>query len=444
MSGIALATSFDWRLFAFAAVSAAVTMAIIDRIPAFRAAKVEPVVAASVGSIRVSDRRGRFGTLLVALQVALSLSLLVSAGLFNRTLWNLRSLDPGFRHQDLLVVRIDHSRTGLKDAALIAFLDELRSTALRQPGVQRASISAITPLQGGGISQPIAINGRSTGTDEVHYNNVDPDYFEVMQTAVLRGRGFTAHDRTAVEGVVVVNETLVRMYFPAQNPLGQHITMTGSRIGGKRDLEIVGVAKDAVYETLRVAPPPTVHALFIQRGGFVTLTVLAPGATSQVAGAIRAEVQPKLAGRLVRLRTMTAQVESSLAEERLMAIVSAVFGTLALALAAVGVYGLLAVLGSKRTHEIGIRMALGAGRSSVLRLVMGDAARMLALGAALGLPAALLMSQSMSTLLFGLTPTDAPTVGASIVVLTVAALLAAWFPARRATRVEAVTALRAE
>jgi ABC-type antimicrobial peptide transport system permease subunit len=200
-----------------------------------------------------------------------------------------------------------------------------------------------------------------------------------------------------------------------------------------------------VYEGLREPPPPTVYAAYFQGGaGAVTLEVYGAGSLAQAASAIRAEVQPKLAGKLVRFETLTSQLEGSLVQERLMATLATVFGGLALLLAAVGLYGVLAYTVVRRTNEIGIRLALGAQRSQVLGLVMRDATRMLALGTAIGLPAAWAASRLVSSMLFGLATSDPATIVVALALLVLTGLLAGFLPARRATRVDPLVALKCE
>jgi putative ABC transport system permease protein len=443
-AGIVLDLTPDWRMFAFTTLLATATTALFGIVTALRAGRVEPVLAMTIGSARNAERSGRLGTALVSIQVALSLLMLITAGLFGQTLRNLQTLDRGFRHDEVLLVGIDHSRTGLSGPALKAFFDEQVASVERITGVRAASLAAITPLQGGGISQSVALNGQPIA-DEVYYNNVGPRYFDALRTPLILGRDFTPEDATSRGGVAIVNESFVRQYLPDGSPLAARLQVGGFRVGGKRDLQIVGVVKDAVYETLRVAPPPTVYGPFVQRSaGNVTLVVYAPGAVAPVAAAIRAQLQPTLAGRVLRIRTLTAQLDSSLAQERLMASVATVFGALALALAAIGLYGLLAYWVSRRTHELGIRMALGAARSAVLHLVLRDAARMLLLGTALGLAVAAGVTRYLSSMLFGLTRNDPVTIGGSIAILALVGIAAAALPARRATRVDPLVALRAE
>ena len=211
-----------------------------------------------------------------------------------------------------------------------------------------------------------------------------------------------------------------------------------------QELQVVGVVRDAVYESLREVPPPTMYVPFNQRDARMSLILYAPGTITEVASSIRRDIQPKLGGKPLRIRTLTSQLETSLVRERLMATVAGTFGALALILAAVGLYGLLAYWVNRRTHEIGIRMALGAVRAQVLGLILGDAVRMLALGTLVGIPAAWALARSMSSLLWGLEASDMPTFVSAAAILAATGLVAAWIPARRATRVNPVLALRAE
>ncbi len=446
VEGITLDLSPDWRVLAFTTLLAVTTTALFGALPSLRSGREEPMRAMQAGSARLAHSRGRLGATLVTVQVALSLLLLISAGLFGQTVRNLRTLERGFRHEGVLVVGLDHSRTGRTGRELSAFLQEIVSAVERVPGVQSVSLSAITPLQGGGISQAISMAGQAMEPVETYYNNVGPRFFEVLGTPMILGREFTPQDEAASDGVAIVNEAFVRRYMPDVDPLGQRLEVAGYRVGGAaRELRVVGVVRDAAYETLRAAPPPTVYGPYTHRSPrAVALVVHAPGALAAVSSAILRDVQPKLGGRLVRMKTLTAQLEGSLTRERLMAVVASVFGSLALMLAALGVYGLLAYWVARSTREIGIRLALGARRSTIVREVIGDALRMVVYGAAAGLAAALALSRFIASMMFGLTSSDPITIGAALIVLLLAGLVAGWFPARRATRVNPVTALRAE
>ena len=429
------------RVLLFTALTAVATTLFFGLAPAFRATVVEPNVVITASSNRVVGSRGRVASALVTAQVSISLLLLIGAGLFVHTLHNLRTLDRGFRHEGVLLVDVDATRAGYKGPRLKAFNQELLTMAERLPGVTSASLSSITPLMGGGISMPIALNGQPLGSGEMHFNQVAPRYFDTLNTSFVLGRDFTVRDDATAPGVAIVNEAFVRQYMPNGRPLEQRVSVVGS----PAERQVVGVVKDAVYETLRQTPPPTVYVPYLQSGGGgVTLEIFAPGSLPRVESAIRAEVQPKLAGKPMQVRTLTARLEGSLVQERLMATLASAFGLLALGLASIGLYGVVAYAVVRRTGEIAIRMALGARRSQVLALVLNSAMRMLALGSLFGLPAAWATSRLVSSMLFGLTGDDPTTIVGAVTVLFVTGLVAAYIPARRATRIEPLVALRCE
>jgi putative ABC transport system permease protein len=437
---IALDVGPNWRVLSFATLIAIVTTFLFGMAPAWRLSFTAPAAGMNAASPRLVRRGGRLARSLVAAQVAITLPLLVGAGLFTQTLDNLRTLDRGFRHEDVLLVDVDARRSGKDTPALRASYQQVLAFVERLPGVRAASLSAVTPLMGGGISLPIAVNGQLIG-GETHFNMIAPRYFEVLRTPFALGRDFTNRDDETAPPVAIVNETFVRQYMRDVAPLGQRLSVVGS----PRDMQVVGVVRDAVYENLRQTPPPTVYAAFLQSSiDTATLEIHAPGGLGQVAAAVRAEIQPKLAGKPLRVRTLTGQLESGLVRERLMATLATTFGVLALSLAVVGLYGVLAFNVARRTGEIGVRIALGARQSQVLREILYDAGRMVALGIAIGLPIAWMASRFLSSMLFGVTAHDAVTTVIAIAVLAGAAFIAAFLPARRAARVDPLVAIRCE
>jgi predicted permease len=438
---IVLDLSPNWHVLAYTSVVAVSTTLLFGLAPAFRATIAAPALAMHASASRVGASRGRLAPTLVTAQVSVSLLLLIGAGLFARTLQNLRTLDRGFRHEGVLLVDVDGRRAGYGGPRERAFYQQVLTMAEHIPGVTVASFSSVTPLLGGGIMQAIAVNGEPTGPEEIHFNLIAPRYFETMRTPVVLGREFTSRDDAVAPGVAMVNETFVRRYMPNGSPLGQRVSVVGSA----EDAQVVGVVSDAVYETLREAPPPTVYVPYLHGGSDpVTFEIYAAGSLAQVASAVRSEVQPKLPGTPLKIRTLTAQLESSLVQERLMATLAGAFGSLALLLAGVGLCGLLGYTVARRTSEIGIRVALGAQRSQVLWLVMRDALRMVAWGAALGLPAAWAASRLVSSMLFGVQGTDPPTVMGATAILVLVGALAGFLPARRASGIDPMVALRHE
>jgi putative ABC transport system permease protein len=440
----------DARVLAFTiAISGAATL-LFGLAPAFRGSRTSANLADALNASSLRAPRGRVGQGLVMAQVALSLLLLVGAGLFVRTLENLRTLDPGFRADGVLLVQVDATRAGYDRAGLRRFNQSIVALAEGLPGVRSASLSLVPPLLGGGISLTILVDGERIhgvdGSSETEVNIVAPRYFETLGTPVLRGREFTPDDNDSAARVVVVNEAFARRHLGPGNPLGRRVSVMGFGPLSSSNAQVVGVVTDAVYERLRDAPPPTVYAPYAQLGDRnVTVEVYAPGALATVAAALRREVQPKLpATAPLRIRTMNDQIEGDLGRERVLALLGTAFGVLALALAAVGVYGVLAYRVARRTNEIGIRIALGAQRAHVLASVLRDAVGMLTIGVALGLPMVWMTSRVTASFLFGLSPYDPATVAGAAAVLFCVGLAASLFPARRASHVDPVIALRRE
>ncbi len=437
------------QVLAFTIAIAAVTTLLFGLAPAFRASGASANLAGALNAGSARAPRARVGRALVVAQVSLSLLLLIGAGLFIRTLENLRTLDSGFRPQDVLLIKVDATRAGYDRAVLRTFNQSVVALAEGLPGVRSASLSLVPPLMGGGISLPIAVDGKpieGAAGGESAVNIVAPRFFETLGTPVLRGREFTPDDNDSAPRVVIVNEAFARRYLGPGDPVRRRLSVTGFGPLESRNAQVVGIVKDAVYERLRDAPPPTVYAPYEQMGnGGVTVQVYAPGALTTVAAAMRREVQPKLPATVpLQIYTMNEQIERGLVQERVMALLGTTFGVLALALAAVGLYGVLSYTVARRTNEIGIRIALGARRPQVLWAVMRDAVWMLALGVTLGLPMAWMVSRLAASLLFGLSPNDPATVAGAAAVLLLVGLAAGVFPARRASQVDPVVALRRE
>jgi putative ABC transport system permease protein len=434
----------NWHVLAFTCSIALGTGLLFGLAPAFQGTAAGPSPALKQDT-RMSGSQSRLVSWLVSLQVALSLVLLIGAGLFVRTLQNLQNLDPGFRREGVLLTNVDGKREGYRDARLGEFYKELLEQVQRVPGVLSASLSDHSPVSETMWTEAVAPAGHPLPSeDNVEFTAVSPRYFETMQTPLLRGREFTVHDGGPRPSIAVVDEAFVRSFFPKQDAVGQHIHLTLDRVA--TDLEIVGVVKDAASFALRMAPPEMVFIPTFQNlpGNAATLEIRAAGSLSQAASAVSKVLQPKLPHAQVEIRAFTDQVNSSLVRERLMATLASGFGALALILSCVGLYGVLAYSVARRTKEMGIRMALGAQRSRVIAMVTGSAIRLVAFGIVLGLPATWAASRWVESMLFGLTPSDPTTIVGAALVLATAALVAAYVPARRASRVDPTTALRHE
>jgi predicted permease len=380
---------------------------------------------------------------LVVVQIAVSLVLLIGAGLFLRSLHNLKSVDPGLDPEHLVVLTISPGSAGYSLAASHTFFERLVDRARNLPGVVAASPGFISPLSGDFALVRVSVPGyqpRQGEDDSIAANWIGTDYFKVIGTPLLTGRVFTEQDGLA-NRVAIINEKTARHFWPHENPIGKHFST-----GRDEDWEIVGVVKDVKSESLREDAEPTVYIPFRRNHrAHITLHVRVAGATQPVISALLGEIHaldPNLPP--VNVTTMAAQLNRTIALDRLMAMLTAMFGLLAVALAAVGLYGVMAFAVSARTREIGIRMALGAGQARLLGQVMAESAALTCTGIGFGVPAALWASRGVGSSLYGLSATDPWTYGALAAVLAVIALSAAWIPARRAARVDPMVALRYE
>jgi len=425
--GIVLDLTPDWRVFGFAAALAIGTGVLFGIAPALRATASQP------------SSHARLNSTLVAAQVAVSFVMLIGAGLFVRTFENLDGIDPGFRHEGVLLADGDVHRA-VTPARTALYLDLLQQVE-GLPGVVSASLANITPLSGEWWREPIAIDNQPPSGEAAHINSIAPRFFETMRTPLVAGRDFTNRDDGSAPSVAIVNEAFVRRWFPDGHPIGRHVSV-GSSLA---DMQIVGVVRDAISQSLREPPPPAVYVPIFQRQTeFPTFVVYASGSLTQVASELRRLLQPQMPSTAIQIHTLTSQTEAALVQERLMATLAASFGALALVLAAVGIYGLIAYTVARRTSELGIRMALGAGRGNVMWLVIEGALRLLGVGLLVGLPAAWAASRLVTTMLWGLTANDPVTIGVATVVLILTGLLAGWVPARRAARIDPMAALRCE
>jgi predicted permease len=382
--------------------------------------------------------------LLVVAQVALSMLLLVGAGLFLRTLGNLRTLDTGFVRDHVLLATVDPALNGYRDPQARAFYQRLLDKVSALPGVRSASLADCDPLENHTFWN-IDVPGYQPRTGEqpdAEVTAIAPGYFATMGIPVLLGRDFGDPDGATAPKVVIVNETFARYFFPGESPVGKRI---GTKGGG--GFEIVGMVKDSRYEGLRdrvgrmlYTSYPQVH-LF---GGMV-LHVRTAAAPAGVIAGLREQVRALDANLPVfDVLTIDQDIERSITQEKLVATLAGFFGFLALALCATGLYGVMAYAVTQRTREIGIRMALGADLSGIRRLVLRDALKMLLAGAAIGLPCAWVAIRLVSSQLYEVEATDPLTSVVALLVLALVVCLAAWQPAYRATKVDALVSLRYE
>lgn len=381
--------------------------------------------------------RSRLLASLATLQVALSLVLLVGASLFVRTLKNLRDFNPGFNRQSVLLVDFE----ALRDPIPGDVLDEVRLVA----GVKSVSMSTHTPLSGATWTDAAVPLGEALPEgDNAIFVGTAPRFFETMQTPVRAGREFTQRDSDASVPVAIINEAYAAKFFPDRNAIGEHLS---ARVRRKdSDMEIVGIVSNTYSMSIRTAPYPTVYVPYAQLKANIptTLEIRATGSLDQVASGVKTILYRKLPGMPVDTHPLSTQVEATIVEERMIVTLATGFGFLALVMSCLGVYGLLAYSVTQRTKEIGIRMALGARSGGVIALMLRNAIGLMLRGVMLGLPAALAASSCLKSTLFGLSPADPGAIGTAILLSAAAALVAAYLPARRASQIDPIFALRHE
>jgi predicted permease len=445
---VALNLHLDPRVLGFTLATALLTGFLFGLLPALAASRGDLVPALKEGSWTEGRGPGRFSPrkLLVVAQVSMSLVLLTGSGLFLRSLANAHRIDPGFDGQNLLLLSLDVGLNGYDQAKGRSFYGRLLERVQALPGVKAATLATSVPLGLEGRRHRVSIDGYEpqSGEDmEVHTNSVGPGYFEALRIAVLRGRDFGAGDTAGAPGVVAVNEAFARRYWPGQDPIGKHVTEGRS---GATPLTVIGVVRDGKYVTLGEDPTPFYYTAFLQRyQGDATLHIRASGDPRSLVATLRREVQALDATLpLFDVKTMSDHLGLSLLPARIAGGALGAFGLVALALAAVGIYGIMAEAVRRRTRELGVRVALGAQPRDVLSLVMGESMRLAAAGMVIGLLVAVSLARMVGGFLYGVSSADPATFVSIPVLLGVAAVVASYLPARWATRVDPVVALRHE
>lgn len=426
----------NWHVIAFSSALAALTGIVFGLAPALQLSRT-PASLALKRDERTGTARSRLLSTLVAVQVALSLVLVGGAGLFVRTLVNLRHVNSGFIADQVLVVRLERGVGPTPDR----LLDVVR----RVPGVMSAGVGTHTPLDGSSWSEAIVPVGQPMPKlDNARIIGVGPDFLESLQIPFVAGRGFTTQDVVGAPSVAIVNQQYADRFFPKLNPIGEHLV--SDLMGQTADLEIVGVVRNTSASSLRRPPPAIVYVPFAQFGSKQTpnLLIRARGSIGHVQEAVREALQSQIPTKPVRVSSLSGQVDATILRERLVALLASGFGVIALMLSSIGLYGLLAYTVARRSREIGIRMALGASATGVVRLVVLNGARLVAIGLLVGGPAVWAASRSIAAMLFGLTPTDPIVMATASGLLIAAGGLASYLPARRAARVDPLVALRHE
>ena len=454
-----MAMPWDFRLIAFLATICVLTALLFGIMPALRATRVDPNEV--LKSSQATDKAGRlpYGRILATGQLALSLALVAGSGLFLATLHNLYEIDLGFHTENLLMASLDPGLIGFDDDRTRSVYVQLLHDLSALPSVSSASLtnepllSSRAHLTNAKVPGYVAKPGEDPANAWTLTYNVGPRYFETVRMPLIAGRDFGESDNESAPAVVIVNEALAKHYFPGTNPIGRKIQLSSIFKAGTGDAnegEIVGLVRNAHYFTVTDEYQAGIFVPLLQLkstdfSSRQTLLVRTNQNPASLAGDVRAvarRIDPNLP--LFDLRSMTSQLDRSLSQPRLMAVFSSFFGFLALTLSAIGLYGVLAYGVNKRKGEIGIRMALGANRSSILKLILEETASLVAIGVAAGLALAWAASRLAKSMLYGLSPHDSRVFAVSALLLVVVALFAALLPARRAVRVDPMVALRYE
>jgi predicted permease len=444
---IPVSARLDLRVLGFTFAITLVTALLFGTVPAFRATRLNLTESLKEGRASSNTRaRNPLAKALVIAQVSLSLALMVGAGLFLRTLVNLNAIDPGFNREGVLRLNIDSQAIGAKDddPRLNAIFQEIESRVAAIPGVKAASFSAFT-FREGSWNEALLVPGMPANENiGVHQNIVGDGYFATMQIPLLAGRTFNAGDTANSQHVALISEHIARVLFPPGNPIGRHFNL---RDGGKEnDYEVIGIVKDVKFSDLREKAKYVNYLSYRQRPWtFGDFEVRYSGDYSAVARAVQLAIHAVNRGLpIMNVTTLDEQVARSMINQRLVAQLSTFFGILAAFLSCIGIYGVMSYMISRRTNEIGLRIALGAGRSSVRWLIMRETLLLVSGGIVLGIPITLVGRSLIESMLYGLYGSELVSLLLSVALLLAVALLAGFLPAMRASNVDPIVALRYE
>jgi predicted permease len=445
---VSLDLALNWRLLAFTALAASVTVALCGLYPAWRATRVsaQSAMKAQARGVVEGHNRFRLGKSLVVAQVALSLVLIVSAGFLVRTLNNLSRLDPGFTADGVLLAAIDLRRAEIPSEAASDVQRQILERIRLTPGVVAASTSELTPVGGSYWNEELLIDGytpKSMMDGVTWFNEVSDGYFTTLGTRLLAGRDFGAGDVPGSEKVAIVNDAWARRFFGNQSPLGRHFKIHDNR-RTRGPYTIVGLVENSKYVALRDTAEAIAYLPKSQnaQGNRVVVEARTRGPATSLIPAVRqalSDVNPRI---IVDFETLSRQLATSLQREHMLAVLSALFGSVALALAVLGLYGVMAYSVARRRQELGVRIALGALRGRVVRLVLGEVGVVVLIGLVIGILGARAASTQVAPFLYGTAPADARVYVAAAFVLATVAFIAALLPAWRAARVDPIEALR--
>jgi predicted permease len=441
--------SMNWRVLGFTVAISLLTGILFGLAPAWRATKLDLTTALKESSRSLGGMsRSRLSKSLVVAQVAMSLLLLIGAGLFVRTVRNLQQVEVGFNQENLLLFTLQPGSSGYKKERLVQLYRDVFARLDSIPGARAATFSRVPLIANNLHNTSLILPGETAQSEVEHVTNrqiIRENFLEAMEIPLVRGRGFTEKDDERAPRVAIVSETLARRFFPDEDPIGKRVGLDAETAG---KIEIIGVARDTKYNSQRDDIEPLFYTPWLQESGSIGRMVFAlraAGEPTALASAVRQavrEVDSNLP--VTEVKTQVAQASETLTQERVFASLLSFFGVIALLLAAIGLYGVMAYSVAQRTGEIGIRMALGAQTRDVLRLVIWQGLKLVVIGVVIGSVAASLLKQVVESQLYGVEATDPMTFSVVGALLIAIALLACWIPARRAARVDPMIALRNE